>query len=109
MCQLDNESPRMQAVLSLGKLCDENEYSYEWINGQKNHISTKDGIQIPCNTENFVLIVVPGLLGSSFLHQLTSRTPSKQGSHSFSFSSPATERSRKPDFFSFHARGQHVT
>ena len=25
------------AVLSLGKLCDENGYSYEWINGQKPH------------------------------------------------------------------------
>ena len=25
----------MPAVLSLGKLCDENGYSYEWINGQK--------------------------------------------------------------------------
>ena len=24
------------AVLSLGKLCDENGYSYEWINGKKN-------------------------------------------------------------------------
>ena len=23
------------AVLSLGKVCDENRYSYEWINGQK--------------------------------------------------------------------------
>ena len=31
------------AVLSLGKLCDENEYSYEWINGQKPHISLKTG------------------------------------------------------------------
>ena len=28
------------AVLSLGRLCDENGYSYEWINGQK-HISLK--------------------------------------------------------------------
>ena len=28
------------AVLSLGNLCDENGYSYEWINGQ-NHISLK--------------------------------------------------------------------
>ena len=28
------------AVLSLGKLCDENGYSYEWINGQ-NHLSLK--------------------------------------------------------------------
>ena len=26
------------AVLSLGKLCDENGYSYEWINGQKSHL-----------------------------------------------------------------------
>ena len=26
------------AVLSLGKLCDENGYSYEWINGQKPHL-----------------------------------------------------------------------
>ena len=39
------------AVLSLGKLCDENGYSYEWINGQKPHL-IKDGIRIPCNTEN---------------------------------------------------------
>ena len=26
------------AVLSLGKLCDENGYSYEWINGRKPHL-----------------------------------------------------------------------
>ena len=29
------------AVLSLGKLCDENGYSYEWINGQKPHLFLK--------------------------------------------------------------------
>ena len=52
------------AVLSLGKLCDENGYSYEWINGQKPHL-IKDGIRIICNTENFVPIVVPGLTSSS--------------------------------------------
>ena len=45
------------AVLSLGKLCDENGYSHEWINGQKPHL-IKDGIRIICNTENFVPIVV---------------------------------------------------
>ena len=45
------------AVLSLGKLCDEHGYSYEWINGQKPHL-IKNGIQIQCNTENFVPIVV---------------------------------------------------
>ena len=32
------------AVLPLGKLCDENGYSYEWINGQK-HISLKTGFE----------------------------------------------------------------
>ena len=26
------------AVFSLGKLCDEHGYSYEWINGQKPHL-----------------------------------------------------------------------
>ena len=52
------------AVLSLGKLCDENGYSYEWINGQKTHL-IKNGIRIQCNTENFVPIVVPGLSASS--------------------------------------------
>ena len=29
------------AVLSLGKLCDEHGYSYEWINGQKPHLIKK--------------------------------------------------------------------
>ena len=29
------------AVLSLGKLCDENGYSHEWINGQKPHLIKK--------------------------------------------------------------------
>ena len=62
------------AVLSLGKLCDENGYSYEWINGQKPHL-IKDGIRIICNTENFVPIVVPGLSSSSSASSSTSRTP----------------------------------
>ena len=65
------------AVLSLGKLCDENGYSYEWINGQKPHL-IKNGIRIPCNTENFVPIVVPGLStsSSSSFPSSTSMTPS---------------------------------
>ena len=65
------------AVLSLGKLCDENGYSYEWINGQKPHLII-NGIRIPCNTENFVPIVVPGLSSSSSGSSSTSRTPSRQ-------------------------------
>ena len=32
-------------VLALGKLCDENGYSYEWINDQKPHL-IKEGIRI---------------------------------------------------------------
>ena len=65
-------------VLSLGKLCDENGYSYEWINGQKPHL-IKNGIRIQCNTENVVPIVVPGLSSSSSGSSSTSRTPIKTG------------------------------
>ena len=69
------------AVLSLGKLCDENGYSYEWINGQKPHL-IKNGIRIQCNTENFVPIVVPDLSTSfsSSSHPSTTMTPSRQES-----------------------------
>ena len=74
------------AVLSLGKLCDENGCSYEWINGQKPHLIL-NGIRIICNTENFVPIVVPGLSSSSFASSSTSRTPLTQESHSSSSSS----------------------
>ena len=74
------------AVLSLGKLCDENGYSYEWINGRKPHL-IKDGIRIICNTENFVPIVVPGLTSSSSTSSSSSRTPMKQESSSSSSSS----------------------
>ena len=77
------------AVLSLGKLCDENGYSYEWINGQKPHL-IKNGIRIPCNTENFVPIVVPGLSSSSSVSSSTSRTPSRQESHCSSSSSSSS-------------------
>ena len=77
------------AVLSLGKLCDENGYSDEWINGQKPHL-IKGGIRIICNTENFVPVVVPGLTSSSSASSSTSRTPTKQESHSSSSSSSSS-------------------
>ena len=79
------------AVLSLGKLCDENGYSYEWINGQKPHL-IKVGIRIMCNTENFVPIVVPGLSSSSSGSSSTSKTPLKQESH-YSTSSSSSSSS----------------
>ena len=78
------------AVWSLGKLCDENGYSYEWIHGQKPHL-IKDGIRIPCNTENFVPIVVPGLSSSSSgSSSALLRTLMKQESHSSSSSSASS-------------------
>ena len=53
------------AVLSLGKLCEEHGYSYEWTSGQKPQL-TKTGKIILCNTEHFVPTVAPGLsTGSS--------------------------------------------
>ena len=61
------------AVLSLGKLCDENGYSYEWINGQKPHL-IQNGIRTQCNTENFVPIVVPSLSSWSSGSSSTSKT-----------------------------------
>ena len=77
------------AVLSLGRLCDDNGYSHEWINGQKSHL-IENRIWIPCNTENFVPIVVPGLSSSSSGSSSTSMTPSRQESHSSSSSSTSS-------------------
>ena len=66
--------------------------SYEWINCQKPHL-TKNGIRIPCNTEKFVPIVVPGLStsSSSSSHSSTSMTPLRQeNDHPTSSSSSST-------------------
>ena len=67
------------AVLSLGMLCDEHGYSYEWINSQKSQL-IDNGIRIQCNTENIVPIVFPGLSSSSSssFPSSTSMTPSRQ-------------------------------
>ena len=50
----------------------------------------KHGIGIPCSTENFVPIVVPGLSSSSSGSSSTSKTPSRQESHSSSSSSTSS-------------------
>ena len=60
------------AVLSLGKLCDENGYSF---------------------SENFVPIVVPGLSSSSSASSSTLRTPTKQENRS---SSPSSSSPSSP-------------
>ena len=83
------------AVLSLGKLCDEHGFSYEWITGQKPHL-IKNGIRIQCNTENFVPIVVPCLStsSSSSSPSSTPMTPSRQEiDHPTSSSSSSTSPS----------------
>ena len=67
-------------------------YSDEWITGQKPHLIL-NGIRIPCNAENFVPIVVPGLStsSSSSLPSSTSTTPSRQKiDHPTSSSSTST-------------------
>ena len=57
---LDNTT----AVLSLGKPCEEHGYPYEWITGRQPQL-TKNGSKITCKTDNYVLLVVPGLSTSS--------------------------------------------
>ena len=52
------------AVLSLGKLCEDHGYSYEWTSGHKPQL-TQSGRRIKCSTANCVPIVVPGLSTSS--------------------------------------------
>ena len=90
------------AVLSLGKLSDENGYSYEWINGQKPHL-IKNGIRIICNTENFVPIVVPGLSSSSSGSSSTSKTPTvseiqiRSGNSPVQVSNLVDDRSVQPE------------
>ena len=62
------------SVLSLGKLCEDHGYSYEWTTGQKRQL-INDGRRIKCNTENSVPIVVFGLsTGSSSSAAPTSPT-----------------------------------
>ena len=56
---------------------------------KKTHL-IKNGIRIPCNTENFVPIVAPGLSSSSSRSSSTSKTPSRQESHSSSSSSTSS-------------------
>ena len=78
------------AVLSLGKLCEEHGYTYEWASGQKPHL-TKDGKNILCKTENYVPSVVPGLSSSSSKSS-SSTSPPQDSSTSLN---PANSRSNE--------------
>ena len=62
------------AILSLGKLCEDHGYFYEWTGGQKPQL-IKNGRRKQCSTENYAPIVVPGLsTGSSSSAVRTSPT-----------------------------------
>ena len=77
------------AVLSLGKLCEEHGYSYEWVSGQKPHL-TKQGKKIHGKTDNFVPLVVPGLSTNSGTSSSSASTSQDSSSSS---SNPVLERS----------------
>ena len=76
------------AVLSLGKLCEEHRHIYEWVSGQKPHL-TKQGKKILCKTENIVAPVVSGLSSNPVASSSSASTPQDSSCTS---SSPATER-----------------
>ena len=94
--QLLDETP---PVLSLGKLCSEHGYPYEWKNGETPRLAKNENI-ITCTMDNFAPLVVPGLKSSSSSSWAsTSRTNGQSSSSSESGISPdpVTTRSDKPD------------
>ena len=80
------------AALSLGKLCEEHGYTYDWASGRKPHL-TKEGKRILCKTENVVPVVVPGLSSSSGASSSSTLPPQDSSRTS---SSPAEVRSDDP-------------
>ena len=80
------------AFLSLGKLCEDHGYSYEWVNRQKPRL-TKEEKTIICKTDNFVPLVVPRLSANSGSNSSSTSIPQDSSSTS---SSSATERSDEP-------------
>lgn len=90
----------MPAVLSLGKLCEEHRYSYEWASDEKPQL-TKHG-KILCNTENFVPTVFPRLsTGSSRSSASSSSTSLPQDTYDDTSSSSATKRSDEMGTFQY--------
>ena len=85
--QLLEETP---AFLSLGKLCEEHGYSYEWVSGQKTTVDqTRE--KIICKADNFVPLVVQGLSTNP-----ESSSSSTSTSRDVSSSGPAAERCDEP-------------
>ena len=72
--QLLEDTP---AVLSLGKLCKEHAYTYEWTCGREPRLTT-NGNHTLCRCENFVPLVVPGLSSSSTTSSSSTSPPQDQ-------------------------------
>ena len=80
------------AVLSLGKLCEEFGYSYQWTSGQKPHL-IKKGKKVYCDTSNHVPFVVPG---SSTSSSTSSSSPTSSSQETVTDTQiPATSTSEK--------------
>ena len=58
------------AMLSLGKLCDENGYSYEWINGQKPHLIQGFGYNATRRTSFLLWFQACQICLQDLIHQL---------------------------------------
>ena len=69
------------AVLSLGKLCSEHGYSYEWKSGQTPQL-TQNGNITTCTLDNFVPLVAPGLSSSSSSSSFSTSRPTDQSNYS---------------------------
>ena len=67
-------------VLSLGQLCEDGGYSYEWIGGQKPHLLKNDR-RVQCNAENYVPIVVRRLLREEYQHGTCANDPLHHRTH----------------------------
>ena len=65
----------------------------------------KNGIRIPCNTENFVPVVVPALSSSASGSSSTLKTPLRQESHSSSSSSTS---SSSPTVVNFRLENEKI-
>ena len=55
-CESSLKHSKQTALLLLGKVCEDNGYSYEWHAGQPSYL-----IKSECETDNHVLLVVPGV------------------------------------------------
>ena len=94
------------AVLSLGKVCEDHGYSYEWFRGQKPCLFS-DGLQIQCNTEHYVSIVVPDLSTTSSPSSSSTLTFPTSSTHAIEGSDLYLPLQHQPRKLKVQYRAQH--